>query len=195
MVADRQRWRRRAMKRTSAFPDLVTAMSDQRLFGPMFAGKSWDNWRAILRAALGLPMSSSELAFFRTVANREPPGKRVRELDIVAGRRSGKDSIASAVAAYGAATFKPDGKVRPGERPIVMLLGADRSQARSLLSYIKGFIVMDLHHLLLAGLPAHSGLPLKADTFGTGRHVSKVPPADIARRLNGTPRPIRRRPN
>ena len=45
------------MKRTSAFPDLVTAMSDQRLFGPMFAGKSWDNWRAILRAALGLPMS------------------------------------------------------------------------------------------------------------------------------------------
>jgi hypothetical protein len=30
------------MKRTSAFPDLVTAMSDQRLFGPMFAGKSWD---------------------------------------------------------------------------------------------------------------------------------------------------------
>jgi len=25
------------------------------------------------------------------------------------------------------------------------------------------FIVMDLHHLLLAGLPAHSGLPSQAD--------------------------------
>jgi hypothetical protein len=127
------------MRRTSAFPDLVTAMSDPRLFGPMFAGASWDNWRTILRAALGLPMTEAEIAFFRTVANREPPGKRVKELDIIAGRRSGKDSVTSAVACYAAATFKADGKVRPGERPIVMLLGADRSQARSLLSYVKGY--------------------------------------------------------
>ena len=49
------------MKRTG-FPDLVTAMSDPRLFGPMFAGQSWDNWRAILKAALGLPMSPAEVA-------------------------------------------------------------------------------------------------------------------------------------
>lgn len=55
------------MKRASAFPDLVTAMSDPRLFGPMFAGPSWDNWRAILRAALGLPMSAAEVTFFLTL--------------------------------------------------------------------------------------------------------------------------------
>jgi hypothetical protein len=85
------------MKRTSAFPDLVTAMSDPRLFGPMFAGESWNNWRAILKAALGLPLSAAELVFFRTVAAREPPGRRVKELDVVAGRRSGKDSVASAI--------------------------------------------------------------------------------------------------
>ena len=35
------------------------------------------------------------------------------------------------------------------------------------------FIVMDLHHLLLAGLPAHSGLPPGADIVTAGRHVSK----------------------
>jgi hypothetical protein len=34
---------------------------------------------------------------------------------------------------------------------------------------------MDLHHLLLAGLPAHSGLPPEADMVKAGRHVSKVP--------------------
>jgi hypothetical protein len=34
---------------------------------------------------------------------------------------------------------------------------------------------MDLHHLLLAGLPAHSGLPLDTDIVRVGRHVSKVP--------------------
>src|SRR6266436_6383751 len=38
---------------------------------------------------------------------------------------------------------------------------------------------MDLHHLLLAGLPAHSGLPPEADTVTAGRHVSKVPIPDI----------------
>jgi hypothetical protein len=36
------------------------------------------------------------------------------------------------------------------------------------------FIVMDLHHLLLAGLPAHSGLPLKADTARGGRDFPKL---------------------
>ncbi|QHO77901.1 hypothetical protein ACH79_40260 [Bradyrhizobium sp. CCBAU 051011] len=60
-------------------------------------------------------------------------------VNLVAGRRSGKDSIASAVAAYAAATFKPDGKVRAGERPLVMLLGADRAQARAQLAYIRGY--------------------------------------------------------
>src|SRR5438128_2184946 len=38
---------------------------------------------------------------------------------------------------------------------------------------------MDLHHLLLAGLPAHSGLPLKADVALCRRHVSNVPYADV----------------
>jgi hypothetical protein len=37
---------------------------------------------------------------------------------------------------------------------------------------------MDLHHLLLAGLPAHSGLPRETDIVRVGRHVSKVPQAD-----------------
>ena len=35
------------------------------------------------------------------------------------------------------------------------------------------FIVMDLHHLLLAGLPAHSGLPPTPDILSARRHVSE----------------------
>ncbi len=34
-------------------------------------------------------------AFFRTIAERDPPRKRVREFWIIAGRRAGKDSIAT----------------------------------------------------------------------------------------------------
>src|ERR1700687_224017 len=59
---------------------------------------------------------------------------------------------------------------------------------------------MDLHHLLLAGLPAHSGLPLIADIARCSRHVAFVPLADVgrsysitssarARRLAGTSMP------
>ena len=36
------------------------------------------------------------------------------------------------------------------------------------------FIVMDLHHLLLTGLPAHSGVPQLADFIWVHRHVSNV---------------------
>src|ERR1700722_7146127 len=114
------------MTRAFKFPDIVTAMSDPRLFGPMFAGESWANWRTILRGAFAIPMKSeAEVEFFRSVTGRAPPAKRVKELDIIAGRRSGKDSAASAIATYAAVTFRSSGKVRPGERPLVMLLGAD----------------------------------------------------------------------
>ena len=41
---------------------------------------------------------------------------------------------------------------------------------------------MDLHHLLLAGLPAHSGPPLETDIVRAGRHVSKVPNAEVVPR-------------
>jgi hypothetical protein len=39
---------------------------------------------------------------------------------------------------------------------------------------------MDLHHLLLAGLPAHSAVPPTADIVGQRGHVRKVPMGDIA---------------
>jgi hypothetical protein len=37
-----------------------------------------------------------------------------------------------------------------------------------------------LHHLLLAGLPAHSGLPRSTDILSARRHVSKVSKGDTA---------------
>jgi hypothetical protein len=44
-------------------------------------------------------MTAAEIEFFRTVAEREPPKKRVRELWIIAGHRAGKDGVASLIAA------------------------------------------------------------------------------------------------
>ncbi|WP_407152250.1 hypothetical protein [Bradyrhizobium sp. ORS 86] len=119
-------------------PNIADAMADSALLGPFYAGTSWDGWRAIVRGAFALPMTDAEKAFFREVTDREPPTKRVRELDVISARRTGKDSIAAGIASYVAATFRPDHRIRAGERPLVMLVGADKAQAKATLSYIKG---------------------------------------------------------
>lgn len=71
--------------------DIVAAMNNPQLFQPSFAGASWNGWRTVLKAAYALKMSGAEREFFRSIAHRDPPTKRVKELWIVVGRRGGKD--------------------------------------------------------------------------------------------------------
>jgi hypothetical protein len=118
---------------------IVEAMDDPNLFAPWFPGRSWDGWRAVLKGAFGLPMSAAEAAFFRSVAERDPPTEQVDELWAVAGRRAGKDSIASVIAAFAAALFRNDGRLRPGERAVVLCLATDRATAKIVLNYIRAF--------------------------------------------------------
>jgi hypothetical protein len=97
------------------------AFSSPAVCGNWFAGSSWDNWRAVLRAAFAEPITRAEREFFRSVAKREPPPQRVKELWIVAGRRAGKDSVASGIAAHAAASFESagvaSGRTRAGRLP------------------------------------------------------------------------------
>jgi hypothetical protein len=65
---------------TRKVPDIVAAMNHPKLFAPWFPGESWNGWRAILKAAYALPMTESEVDFFRKVAERDVPEKPVREL-------------------------------------------------------------------------------------------------------------------
>jgi hypothetical protein len=138
-------------KKTIAKPaprDIVTAMNST--FEPWFEGESWNNWRAVLKAAYGLPISDDEREFFRSVAERDPPRKQVKQLWVCAGRRSGKDSIASLIVAHTAALF--DGvprrkkiaginlpRLRRGERALCMCLACDRDQARIILNYVRSY--------------------------------------------------------
>jgi hypothetical protein len=116
-----------------------TAFTDKRVFGSWFAGPSWDGWRAVLRAAFAEPITRAELTFFRSVAKREPPSQRVKELWVIAGRRAGKDSIASGIAAHAAASFESAGRLRPGERALVACLAVDKAQAALVAGYIRAF--------------------------------------------------------
>ena len=85
-------------------------------------------------------MTDEEKAFFRSVAERDPPSEQVKELWIIAGRRAGKDFIASLLAANVAAMFDDAGNnLRPGERGVVMCLACDRDQSKIVLNYCRAF--------------------------------------------------------
>jgi hypothetical protein len=114
------------------------AIADPNLLGQSFAGASWDRWRAVLKAAYAEPLTPAERQLFVEVAERDPPANPVRELWVLAGRRSGKDSIASAIAATTAlGNYAPH--LRPGERATVMCLACDRDQARIVKRYVAGY--------------------------------------------------------
>jgi hypothetical protein len=118
--------------------DFPTAFDDPNMFGSFFQGPSWNGWRAINRAAYASPLTPQQLIMFGELGGgREPPKKRVRELWIGAGRRAGKDSVVSAMATF-AGLQRYDG-LRPGESPVIACLAVDRSQARIILKYIKGY--------------------------------------------------------
>jgi hypothetical protein len=120
--------------------NIIRAFDDPDLFGKFFTGDSWDGWRAVLKAIYALPMTETETAFFRSVAgDRDAPTEAVREFWAVVGRRGGKDSVASAIAAYVAATFTGQDKLRPGEKAVVVCLAVDREQAKVLLNYIRSY--------------------------------------------------------
>jgi hypothetical protein len=126
-------------KTTAPAISVSQAISDPQLFGQWFAGDSWNVWRAILKAAYGEKMTEAEVALFRSVADRDPPKKQVRELWVCAGRRTGKNSIASAIAASAAAFRNYADQTRPGELATIMCMAGDRVQARIALGYIRGY--------------------------------------------------------
>jgi hypothetical protein len=122
--------------------EITDALADPNLFGPWFSGPSWSTWRAVLKAAFRILMDNAEeLKLFRAVAQRDPPRRRVRQLVVVAGRRAGKDSIASAICAYAAGftDYRAEGLLRPGEAASVMCLAVDKQQASIIQKYTAGY--------------------------------------------------------
>jgi hypothetical protein len=113
------------------------ALTSPKLFAPFFAGDSWNLWRAVIKAMNAEPMNAAETALFRSVAERDPPAKPVHELVAVAGRGGGKDSVASLLGTTAAVNFH--GKLRPGERAVVMCLACDREQAKIVYNYIRAY--------------------------------------------------------
>jgi hypothetical protein len=123
----------------SALVDIREVMTDRALFGDTFGGDSFAAWRALLAGFYGLPLDDDEAAIWQQVTGRSgTPTAPHDELWLVVGRRGGKSHSAALVAAFEAAFTDHRDKLAPGEWATVMLIAADRAQARTLLRYVRG---------------------------------------------------------
>lgn len=121
---------------------VLEAMRDPDLFARWFEpAASWRAWRAFLGALFGLELDAEEREIFeRFTGRKRVPGSPAREAWVIVGRRGGKSRVAALVAVWLACFRDYSAVLAPGERGVVMLLAADRAQARVLFRYVRAFI-------------------------------------------------------
>lgn len=120
--------------------NIIEVAKDKNLAGPWFQGKSWEAWFTFLTTAFGLPLSSEQEAIYNQRTGRKDlPTGPSREAWVVVGRRGGKSLMAALVTTYLACFRDYTSLLGPGETGTLMVLAADRRQARTVLRYINGF--------------------------------------------------------
>lgn len=120
-----------------ASPDTPQSILDimDGVFPTHFEGPSWAGWRVFLAALYGLAMNDEDRQLFtECTARTTVPTAPAREAWMIVGRRGGKSRTAAFLAVY-MACFRRYA-LTPGERGIVMIIAADRRQARVALRYI-----------------------------------------------------------
>jgi phage terminase large subunit-like protein len=119
---------------------IADAIADRNLLGAALgSAESWQTWLTCLRAAFGIALNREDRRAFAAVAgSRKSPEQKVRELWVIAGRRSGKSRMAAAVAVY-IACFLPH-KLARGETGYVLVLSPTLAQSKTIFSYAEAFL-------------------------------------------------------
>jgi hypothetical protein len=130
--------------------NILQAIDDPKLFAPWFRDKAtWAGWRTFLAALFGLPMLPEQLAFYHQCTGRTyhqctgrtvPPCDMVEEAWLICGRRAGKSFILALIAVYLACFRDYRQYLQPGERGTVIVVAADRRQARTIMRYVRGML-------------------------------------------------------
>lgn len=121
---------------------ILDAINDPNVFGSAFRDRrSWESWFSFLAALFGLPLTEAQAQTFTQATGRaQPPSTPSSESWLVVGRRGGKSFILALTAVFLAAfkDWKPF--LGPGERATIMIIAADRKQARTILRYVRGLL-------------------------------------------------------
>jgi hypothetical protein len=121
---------------------LIDAMDDPFLFGPWFKKPvKWTAWRTFIKALFALPMAAHEQAIFRECTQRDSaPSKPAHESFVRVGRRGGKSFVLALIAVYLACFEDYARYLAPGERGTLLVIAADKRQARTIMRYVQGLL-------------------------------------------------------
>jgi hypothetical protein len=121
--------------------NVLRALDDEKVFAPFFRGGSWGAWRVFLSALFALPLGAEQFALYQRHTGRStPPAQPSHESWLVCGRRSGKSFVLATVAVFLACFRDWRPFLGPGERGTVMVIAADRRQARVIMRYVVGLL-------------------------------------------------------
>jgi len=121
--------------------NIIQALDDPKVFGDFFRAGTWDTWRVFLAALFGLPMTDDQLATYRRFTGRStPPTAALHEAWFVIGRRGGKSFVLAVIAVFLACFRDWRPFLGPGEVGTVMVIAADRRQARVIMRYCTGLL-------------------------------------------------------
>jgi hypothetical protein len=122
---------------------ILDAVRDKLLFAPWFRKpETWASWFAFLAALFALPLTPEQLAVFQQCTGRtDPPTMPLSEAWLVCGRRAGKSFILALVAVFLATFTSYRQYLAPGERGTIVIIAADRRQARTIFRYVKGLLL------------------------------------------------------
>lgn len=129
-------------------PSIIDLMNDDRFLGASFKpAESWERWKVAIAAAFGLPPPKCKtvdpVAFYQAHTGRSkwPLGIISRDLSLIVGRRGGKSRISAVIATFLALFRNYAAYLSPGEVGVVMVIAADRRQARVAFRYIRAMLM------------------------------------------------------
>ena len=121
--------------------NILQCLDDPKVFGAHFKSPTWDVWRVFLAALFALQMTPEQLQIYQKFTGRTtPPTSPLHEAWLVCGRRSGKSYILALIAIFLAAFRDWRPFLGPGEVGTIMIIAADRKQARVIMRYCLGLL-------------------------------------------------------
>ncbi|WP_042778957.1 hypothetical protein [Sinorhizobium fredii] len=124
--------------------NIIEACDHPELFEPWFRGGKRDSfgaWFAFLAALFGLPMTDEQLELYQKHTGRqERPTEANNEAWLIIGRRGGKSFTAALVAVFLGCFYDYSRYLAPGERGTIMVIAADKKQARVIIRYVKAML-------------------------------------------------------
>jgi len=124
-------------------PSIIEAVNDPAIWRPHFRDRAtWAPWFTAVKALFGLPLDNSELDLFRECTGRmAAPNTPAKECFYIVGRRGGKSRVLAVIAAYLSAFVDWQPFLVAGERGVISVIATDRRQCRTIMNYLRAFLV------------------------------------------------------